>query len=240
MSFFDANPETTAGLDRYFELNNSIGEPSAFISMSSSNYKFSDLRTTLFNVNTVEEIRKETEENFKSFLDEQKDKVSTDPELLNIIKYTKQGADKLRELISDYITMLDKEQSLKNAIESMYKNRNQIIHDIRLMSKGAFMNEVEHVSNEVETYVKKMVEKHEDELKEIETRLEKIRAELCVLSEVYCIQRNVKPYSCPICYANECSLYCNPCGHVFCNGCLKADYCPICRAKIIAKGRLFL
>lgn len=44
---------------------------------------------------------------------------------------------------------------------------------------------------------------------------------------------------CPICYHNDVDVYCDPCGHTFCQKCVKANYCYLCRTKIQKVQKLF-
>jgi len=44
---------------------------------------------------------------------------------------------------------------------------------------------------------------------------------------------------CPICYNNDVDVYCDPCGHTFCQKCVKANYCYLCRTKIQKVQKLF-
>ncbi|MFM2392443.1 MAG: Zinc finger, type finger, partial [Bacteroidota bacterium] len=69
----------------------------------------------------------------------------------------------------------------------------------------------------------------------------KCKRKLKQLSQFYNFSKKIDfGYICPICYNKEISLICVPCGHSFCSGCLKTDYCYLCRTKIEKKQPIFL
>lgn len=46
-------------------------------------------------------------------------------------------------------------------------------------------------------------------------------------------------FNCPICMAERVQLFCDPCGHTYCNKCLKSTNCYICRMKIKKTNPIF-
>lgn len=73
--------------------------------------------------------------------------------------------------------------------------------------------------------------KHNSET--IKKDMDKNNAVIKYLSNTYNIFKNTTMgHVCPVCLTNEVNTFCDPCGHSFCNKCMHASYCYICRVKI--------
>lgn len=71
-------------------------------------------------------------------------------------------------------------------------------------------------------------------------KLSGARTKLRMLSHCCSISNQIgQNYYCPICYQKEVDVFCDPCGHTFCKGCIKTNYCYLCRSKINKVSKLF-
>lgn len=69
----------------------------------------------------------------------------------------------------------------------------------------------------------------------------KNKAAIKMMAEAYNILKNVNMmHLCPVCLSSEVNVFCDPCGHSFCNKCIKnTHFCYICRLKISRTRPLF-
>jgi hypothetical protein len=76
--------------------------------------------------------------------------------------------------------------------------------------------------------------------KTLKELVDKNKTKIKYLSDTYNIIRNTNiGHLCPVCLTNEVNTFCEPCGHSFCNKCMKSTYCYICRLKINKLHPLF-
>lgn len=78
-------------------------------------------------------------------------------------------------------------------------------------------------------------------LEEKEKTMRECRKKIKTLSFLYSYSKNNigGGYPCPICLTSEVTQFCDPCGHTYCNSCLKANHCYICRAWVDKRHRIF-
>lgn len=78
--------------------------------------------------------------------------------------------------------------------------------------------------------------KNEELQKLINTNNSKIRH----LSDAYGILKSANMvHLCPVCLTNEVNTFCDPCGHSFCDKCMRSSYCFMCRVRINKLHPLF-
>jgi hypothetical protein len=78
--------------------------------------------------------------------------------------------------------------------------------------------------------------KNEELQKLINANNSKIR----YLSEAYGILKSANMvHLCPVCLTNEVNTFCDPCGHSFCDKCMRSTYCFMCRVRINKLHPLF-
>lgn len=75
---------------------------------------------------------------------------------------------------------------------------------------------------------------------EAEEHIRKAKRKLQAMTGFVNLTRNLSlAHMCPICYQEEVSVYCDPCGHTFCLQCVKSNYCYLCRTKINKVMKLY-
>lgn len=80
-----------------------------------------------------------------------------------------------------------------------------------------------------------------DKSKSAEEEINKKDTIIRKLGRVYGILKSASlGYLCPVCLSRNVNVFCDPCGHTFCNDCMKADYCYLCRAKVKTTRKLFM
>ena len=230
VNFVDNEPT----LNTFFQVHNFTDtDSSVFLEMNTSNFHYQDIKKALFNL-------EQYDENDLTCLSNTVNQ-EEDEETKNIVHYTRLGAEYLKLNVEKYMELISSKQKIQAEKDKLFKNRNTLIYDLRKLFNEHFVEQVDDLSQQVDIMCKTLGSKYDENLSKIDTDLSNTKKMLHSLGEVYCIFKNTKTYqTCPICYTNEVTLYCNPCGHVFCPSCLKTDYCPICRSRINSRGKLFI
>jgi hypothetical protein len=77
-------------------------------------------------------------------------------------------------------------------------------------------------------------------LEDAHKNLTATKTKLRLLSTMCSLNRHISlGHACPICYDKEVDVYCDPCGHTFCEKCIKSQFCYLCRIKIKKIGKLY-
>lgn len=86
-----------------------------------------------------------------------------------------------------------------------------------------------------------ILEQHVKERKEtISEKIQKNTSMLKYLSNIYKVLRGTNiGYICPICINNEVNVFCDPCGHSFCDKCISVSYCYMCKRRINSIKKLY-
>ncbi len=224
------------GLDAYFAnsltLNGSTSNP--FLNIFQTDHsEFTDVNKSLMKYydvieESIEDASQESEE-------------EEDEDTKNIKKYTKLGFEKLRDSIQTYLTLNEKRDEIRREIDSIYKDRNEVLHGIRKISQGKVVDSVSSITNDIEKMVTEVTINKVEQQQAIENELRKMIKVLNSLRDVYGINKNLKNnHVCPICMNNPIAIYCVPCGHTYCRTCMTRDYCDICRSRITKKNPLYI
>lgn len=170
---------------------------------------------------------------------------------LDIIKqYVEKGRnllvkelDKYKELTTKSIIVDEFESMTKNAcyecqqklafVKTCFERNGEDITDIQNTVDGALFaigEALEIINNTVSS-----------KKKDIGELLRKNRSVIKFMAETYNILKTTNTYhTCPICLTNEVNVFCDPCGHNYCDKCMKTThYCYICRVKIQKLHSLF-
>jgi hypothetical protein len=232
MSLYDRNAESLT-LDSFFAVDTTGSlDSSAFTEMNTSNFCYKDIRQALHELECKGggigvDVAGAAEE--------------YDDETKNILKYTRAGIEKLKVNIAKYVDLIGKKNDLVKNKDVVYKGRNTLIHELRKMFKDSYIEESADISTRIEELVKQLGDTYEEQLDAVDCEIKNTKKTLRILGEAYCIFKNSKTCQvCPICFTNELSIYCNPCGHAFCATCLRSSSCPICRSHIAVRGKLYL
>lgn len=76
---------------------------------------------------------------------------------------------------------------------------------------------------------------------DIEQRINEYDNTIRQLGNVYGILKSAGlNYMCSICLTNTVDVFCDPCGHTYCESCIKSNYCFLCRVKIDKVKKLYL
>jgi len=222
-----------SALDAYFQVNDFTAENQFSVAQLAQTPKETDyqtMRKQLFDMVINNETDMTTEEE------------SEDPpnELTEVVNYTKKGYDILKQELDKFTQLKRGLEDITQDIDKVYKNRNDIVHHLRLMSQD-HTEQIHKIENDIETLVIDVIAHKEHKKTEILSDLNKTKKSLQKLQEAFCIHKWCKSYHvCPICLTNEVSIYINPCGHTFCHTCMNRDYCDLCRCRVISKGKLYI
>lgn len=146
-------------------------------------------------------------------------------------------------------SQLKKLQETKSSITTL---RTNITHQIRLMH-GIFrdvpMNEeiikrLDDINNNIVNTLEIFsctgmmeLEKHIDDAKHASM---KARDKLKQGVEILHLTKMIKGmHVCPICLNDEVKIFCIPCGHTFCESCIKTNKCYVCRSQISKVQKLY-
>jgi hypothetical protein len=95
----------------------------------------------------------------------------------------------------------------------------------------------------------KCLTQYKQQALQLHTKLQTVTTQLSAYSDFIktgvkeMVGSDVKPYSCTICFEKEISHCFIPCGHTFCEGCIKKSFtkkCMTCRADIQKTTKIFL
>ncbi len=175
-------------------------------------------------------------------IDAKEDEVECDPELMDVVKITKQAFERLKAELTLFTTLKRNFDDITNDIDNLYKTRNDIIHGLRgLTSTPEFEERINKLETEIETLTQDIACFKESEKSACLGDINKTKKNLTYLQDAFCIHKWCKTTPiCPVCLTNEVNIYLNPCGHTFCDKCMTRDYCDICRCRVMSKGKLYL
>lgn len=178
------------------------------------------------------------------------DSVENKNELIELKKNIEKGKSVLVEELQKH-----KELAIKNIEINEFETITKSLcaeceYKIALL-KAYFQNHTD-VSNELQDYIDGMYYSLqqildlinttvESKAKDIKDDIVKNTAIIKYMAETFhTIKESQFGHICPICLTNEVNIFCNPCGHSFCNKCLSnSQYCYMCRLKINKVHPLF-
>lgn len=229
--------QDTITLDTFFE--NSFDTP-IFYTLNTSNGDHKDMKTLIHDYEMLKQGRLEEDTIDVARSSGDVNSHDDNSELENVAKYTRLGANMLKECIEKYSQLCKEKQELQYKKDDIFKSRNKVIYELLKMFTDKYPDELSDITSKIESLVQRMNEGYSIEFKRLNKDIKKTKGILTQLSDVYCIHKNTKAYHvCPVCYDNQVEVYCNPCGHVFCKPCLKNELCPICRSHITNTGNLY-
>lgn len=98
-------------------------------------------------------------------------------------------------------------------------------------------NIITNINNLKESVIQQLQERE----KQSDIRIKEQETIIRQLGKTYGILKSATlNYSCPICISNSIEVFCDPCGHTFCEGCMKSNYCFLCRTKINKVKKLYI
>ena len=220
-----------------------------------------NLVTDMSSGKTMEEryqMRKKLYDTKDAFVEESND---TNEALLNMIddkeeaqaiqRYVEKGKDmlkveldKYKELTLKSINLHEFESMTKNAclecqqrlsliMTCFDRNDQRNVGDIQDSIDGALF-----AIGEIACIIDKTIAAEKETL---ETAMNKNRSALKYMAKTYNIIKTTNTcHVCPICLTSEVSIFCDPCGHSYCDKCLtNSHYCYICRVKVQKIHSLF-
>ena len=140
-----------------------------------------------------------------------------------------------RKLTKEKVDLKDFEIHAKSTCLECQKMMSQLIihfenQDIKTTELQTFIDEVIYYIGQVYNIVEDNVKSKNDSLS---SRIQKNASYLKYLSDTYKVLRGTNiGYVCVVCMHNEVNVFCDPCGHSFCNKCMTASYCHMCRRKV--------
>lgn len=150
----------------------------------------------------------------------------------------------LKEDILLYNKLKDEEERLQNLLSTLYEVYHDSNNKLDFISVSVINDDVKEISTPLidsfKTYYEKMCELLENDKQKNDKLLQDCKKKIKKSIYLYSYTKiNSNTHSCPICLSKEVEQFCDPCGHCYCNSCLKSQYCYICRVKVKQIHRLF-
>jgi hypothetical protein len=170
-------------------------------------------------------------------------------ELNEINESVSKGQKLLENELLNYKKLTKEKQDLETfentgkstCLECQKKISDLLIH---FENQNFSTTELRNIVDEVIYCIGQIFEILEQQVKDRrETISEKIQMNtsmLKYLSNVYKVLRGTNiGYICPICMNNEVNVFCDPCGHSFCDKCINVSYCYMCKRRINSIKKLY-
>lgn len=164
-------------------------------------------------------------------------------ELIELKKNIQKGKDLLVEELQKH-----KKLAIKNIEIDEFENITKSLCtecDFKITLLKTYFQNHTNVANELQDYIDGMYYSLQQivdlinktvELKtnDIKKDITKNTAIIKYMAETFhTVKESQFGHICPICLTNEVNIFCNPCGHTFCNKCFaNSQYCYMCRLKI--------
>lgn len=149
-------------------------------------------------------------------------------------------ADIKHILKSGYLALLEAEKDVTaeiTKIEEMKSLSHQLNNFYNLLDDATIRDKFKDIT--LEAYEKKITDPcFQDKLYVYRYFLDKHRNNIKYLKELNLLNNNPL---CPLCFENNISYTCIPCGHTFCKQCLdKCSRCGVCRSEITNIQRIYI
>lgn len=96
------------------------------------------------------------------------------------------------------------------------------------------------ITNDTDIYCYTLLLEIEKKIESLRGELKKSKQKIKTYMDVFSFTNGFSMgHPCPICLTSEVKLFCEPCGHTYCNNCMKSAHCYICRTKITKTHKLF-
>lgn len=226
----EPSPENT--LDNFFQPLNTI-QGETLVDVFNQGKTFDEIletrikmRDILIEVNetTKEHIEDDEISNLLSQLESAKSSLKD-----NIVEF-----NKIKDEISQLESLKELCFTLQNDVSRKVDHIDDIINSNEILTKG---EQLKNLMMEYNDCTKQFLDE-KIEVKAID--LKTCKKEIKKLGFLYSFQKNKSiGYPCPVCLSAEVTQFCDPCGHTYCNTCLRSTYCYICRLKIEKKHKIF-
>lgn len=118
-------------------------------------------------------------------------------------------------------------------MKSYFQNHKESVNELQ-----DYLDGISYSIQQIMDLINKTVTNRTDEIKK---DIEKNTAIIKYMADTfYTLKHSQFGHICPICLTNEVNIFCDPCGHCFCNKCLmNANHCYMCRLRINKTHPLF-
>lgn len=205
------------------------------------------------NVNELYEYREKLYAN-KTILDELPIEYELSKEKTEELNNIKNSVDIGRHIITDQLKKYNDFTSQKNKImEFDYINKNICMNiqkymnelEINFHNQGFDTDELKNYTDGILFSIGEIsniinVNKTK-KLEDIDNNLRECSSILSYLADTYSILKNTQiGNTCPICLSNNVDTFCEPCGHVYCNECIKPSLiCYMCKGRIKKQYKIY-
>lgn len=219
--------------------------------MSSLNSFFEPIRESTVFGNQVEHPQPlailDTEVYDSDEVHEEKD-VEMDAELVQINESIQRAKLLVEESLISYHTWKDEEREhtrLKDLLGTTLDDmvlRLEFLADAftKRFPESTVSPSLEEVEDQLRALRASMMKPIQEKLNMVQKEVASSKRTLHTLANFVNLSRQLSGKNmCPICYQQDVDVYCDPCGHTFCQKCVKANYCYLCRTKIQKVQKLY-
>jgi hypothetical protein len=175
-----------------------------------------------------------------------------DTELVELGKYVKLAREKLETELNTYSQCLDKVQGALEILHLVDSSRENLDHTFKYLTDQLSLKDPSFASREdLKESTKQYMAQRSDFFNDLknkyqeqkETNIVTLNESAKKLKAMTSIYKDVRAATfgpiCPVCMHREVETYLDPCGHTFCNSCVRSSHCYICRVRIKNKNKLY-
>lgn len=159
------------------------------------------------------------------------------------------GRNRLLSEIRIYSDLNKEKNMLSEKLAQFNKNISQIDDILAFVSNTAsqcsidanyIQDNLDNIQFSTQNLRTSVNERINDDIFKIESKLSENSTTIRKLGDAYNIFRTLSySYLCCICLQNTVDVYASPCGHTFCNACLKSNFCYFCRKKVDKISKIY-
>jgi hypothetical protein len=177
------------------------------------------------------------------------DSCEHDCEDIELNNTTIKARNKLVNEIRTYANLSNEKTIVSERMTQFVKNVSSIEDILAFMSntgiqmsvdENYIQDNMDNIQYSLGNIKDSVLEKLNDELFAIDSKLSKSGNSIKKLGDAFDIFRTLSySYLCCICLQNNVDVFASPCGHTFCNTCLKSTFCYFCRKKVDTVKKIY-
>lgn len=226
------------GLDAFFENNQTNGSDN-LLQIVRTDTQFTQSLSDMF------EKRQRLYDSAHSFYEDQtsQEQATVDPEVQELEKHIKQAKERVKSELDSYNKHLDNLQVVTEKIKNINMIKDAMGSFLERLVEMLGLPDCDDVTeyrNTTKTFFGKLKSTYDDLHKDHNDKMSKSVQTLKSLKNIYKdIQSSSFGPICPVCLTHEVDTYLDPCGHTFCEKCVRSSHCYICRLRIKHKNKLY-
>lgn len=155
--------------------------------------------------------------------------------LISDIRSTfKQDVVEFTELQQRAKELIEKKQTYTDMLSSLKKNVRSLHRRLTQPQQEALDNVCTQAMTAVDIYVYSAISQIESEIDVVKQNLSVLKTKLKSGIELFkCMSMVNGKFVCAICINSSVEVFCNPCGHTYCNACVRnTKLCYLCRTPV--------